>query len=261
MLIIGERINGTRKRIGEAIRSRDAGRIVKEAKRQVAAGAGYLDVNAGTVGDKEVEDMRWLVETVRAAVDVPLCVDSPNPDALRAGLEIAGDDPMVNSITGEKQRIEDIVPIVKEFDTRVVCLLMDDTGLLSGVDERTKLAADLTSALEKEGIGNERLHFDPCVMPVSTEPDQGASGLAVVSWISKELPGVHTTCGLSNVSFGLPNRSALNAAYLAMMVSAGLDSVIIDPLNETVMDSLMSARALVGQDEMCLEYIQAARSK
>ncbi len=261
MLIIGERINGTRKRIGEAIRARDEKHIVKEATRQVEAGAGCLDVNAGTVGDREVEDMRWLVKTVRAAVDVPLCVDSPNPAALRAGLELAGDDPMVNSITGEKQRMEEIVPIVKEFGTRVVCLLMNDSGLLSGVDERTTLAAVLASALEKEDIGNERLYFDPCVKPVSTEPDQGASGLAVVSWISSELPEAHTTCGLSNVSFGLPNRSILNAAYLAMMTNAGLDSVIVDPLNETVMDSLRSARALLGQDEMCMEYITAARAK
>jgi 5-methyltetrahydrofolate--homocysteine methyltransferase len=168
---------------------------------------------------------------------------------------------MVNSITGEKQRMEEIVPIVKEFGTRIVCLLMDDSGLLSGVDERTKLAADLAAAIEKEGVGNDRLYFDPCVRPVSTEPDQGTSGLEVVSWISKELSGAHTTCGLSNVSFGLPNRSILNAAYLAMMTNAGLDSVIIDPLNETVMDSLRSARALLGQDEMCMEYIQAERAK
>ncbi len=260
MLIIGERINGTRKKVGAAIATRDAEHIKNEAKCQVDAGAGYIDINAGTVGDKEVEDTRWLAETVRGVVDVPLCIDSPNPLALRAGLEIAGKDAMINSITGEKERMKDILPLVKEFQTNVVCLLMDDTGLISGVEERITLARDITKKLESEGVAADRIYFDPTVKPVSTEPGQGASGLAVITGILSQIPGAHTTCGLSNISFGLPQRPILNSIYLAQMAAAGLDSVIIDPLNKTVMTALTAARALLGRDEMCMEYIQASRA-
>lgn len=259
MLVIGERINGTRKKIAAAIESRDAAHITGEAKRQVAAGAGCLDVNAGTVGEKEVADMCWLVETVRTVTDVPLCIDSPNPEALRAGLKGAGNDPVVNSITGEQHRLDDILPLVSEFNTRVVCLLMDDSGLLSGVDERVELAREIAGKLKAEGIGNNRIYFDPTVKPVSTEPDQGASGLSVVRTIMSELPEAHTTCGLSNISFGLPARGALNAAYLAQMIAAGLDSVITDPLNMAVMTAMRAGLALMGRDQMCMGYIQASR--
>ena len=260
MLIIGERINGTRKKIGAAIAARDADHIKNEAKRQMDAGAAWLDVNAGTVGRKEVDDMRWLVETVRSVVDAPLCIDSPNPEALRAGLESAGPNAMVNSITGEQKRLDEIVPLVKEFNTQVICLLMDDSGLIDGVEERVKLAGDIVRRLEADGVGPDRIYFDPTVKPVSTEPDQGVSGLRVIAEISSQLPKAHTTCGLSNISFGLPNRYTLNATYLAQMMAAGLDSAIIDPLNKTVMTALRAAHALLGKDEMCIEYIQAARA-
>jgi 5-methyltetrahydrofolate--homocysteine methyltransferase len=259
MLVVGERINGTRKKIAEAIAKRDAAFIRHEARRQTEAGANYLDINAGTVGDKEIRDMQWLVETVRAEVSAPLCIDSPNPSALQAGLRLAGSDPMVNSITGETGRFDDIAPVAAEFGARVVCLLMDDRGLLSGVDERVRLASDIAGRLEKMGIRNELIHFDPCVKPVSTDPESGAKGLAVVGRIAGEIAGAHTICGLSNVSFGLPERPVLNGAYVAMMIGAGLDSVIMDPLDKRVAGSLRAALALAGRDEMCMGYIGAAR--
>lgn len=260
MLIIGERINGTRKKVGAAIKDRDADHIKSEASRQADAGAAWLDVNAGTVAQDEVDDIRWLVETIRSVTDKPLCIDSPNPEALRAGLEIAGANAMVNSITGEKKRLGEIAPLVKEFNANVICLLMDDSGLISGVEERVKLAGDILSKLESDGIGREKVYFDPTVKPVSTEPDQGVSGIRVIAEISSRFPEANTTCGLSNISFGLPNRHTLNATYLAQMMASGLDSAIIDPLNKTVMTTLKAAHALLGQDEMCMEYIQAARA-
>ncbi len=259
MLIIGERINGTRKAVGEAVKSRNADVIRREAEKQLEAGAVYLDVNAGTTGEREVEDMEWLVRTVREVTDAPLCIDSPNPEALRVGLKEAGGPAIVNSITAQEERYASIVPVVKEFDAAVICILMDDQGMHHDVDGRFAIAVRMVERLGADGISPDRIYFDPAVRPVATEPDQGKAGVELVRRIMGELEGVHTTCGLSNISFGLPERAWLNATYLAMLMGAGLDCAIADPTNRKLRSVLLAAKAILGEDTMCMEYIQAAR--
>ncbi|GAF90510.1 unnamed protein product [marine sediment metagenome] len=260
MLVVGERINTTRKRINEAVRDRDARRIVAEAKRQVAAGADYVDVNAGTSVAREADDLKWLVETVQGAVDAPLCLDSANPRALKFALALADRTPMVNSITGEAARKDEILPLVLESGAAVVALLMDDSGMPEDARGRLEVAEKLIPELEQAGVPRDRVHVDPLVRPVSTDISQGQAVLETVREVMAGWEGVHTICGLSNISFGLPARNALNTAFLALMIHAGLDGAIIDPTEGGMTGAIAAAEALVGRDDFCMRYIEAHRA-
>ncbi len=260
MLVIGERINSTRKRIREAVRARDAAFIAGEAAKQVAAGADYIDVNAGTSVAHEIDDLKWLVETVQGAVDAPLCIDSANPAALAAALALVKKTPIVNSITGEKARVDAILPLVKEYNAHVVALVMDDSGMPEDAEARLKVARTLIPALEKEGVSLDRIHVDPLVRPVSTDMKQGAEVLKTVRGVMAAFPGVHTICGLSNVSFGLPVRNVLNSTFFALMIEAGLDGALIDPTEPRMMATVAAAEALLGRDDFCMRYIEAHRA-
>lgn len=260
MLIVAERINTSRKRIARAVRERDADFIRREAKSQADAGAGYIDVNAGTSLQHELDDLVWLTETVQSAVETPVCLDSANPKALEAALEVHRGSAMVNSITAEAERIRGILPTVVKHKTRVVALAMDDRGMPETAEGRLEVVRDLHDRLTGEGVTRERIYFDPLIRPISTNPDQALAAVEVTRRIMTELPGVHTICGLSNVSFGLPRRNLLNRAFLVLLVGAGLDAVIIDPTEPGMMSTVLAASALVGRDEFCMNYIAAERA-
>jgi len=260
MLVVGERINSTRKHVREAVRARDAGFIAGEAAKQVAAGADYIDVNAGTSVAHEVKDMKWLVETVQSAVDAPLCLDSANPAALKAALALARKEAIINSITGEKARMDSILPLALKSKSRVVALVMDDRGLPEDLEGRLSAAEKLIPALEKAGVPRDKIHVDPLVRPVSTDTRQGKIVIETVRRVKANWPGIHAICGLSNISFGLPGRNALNSTFLALMIEAGLDSAIIDPTEPRMMASIAAAEALLGRDDFCMNYITAHRS-
>ena len=260
MIIVGERINSTRKRIREAVKARDAAFISKEAVKQVAAGADYVDVNAGTSVAHEAADLEWLVETVQSAVDAPLCIDSANPAAIKAALALTEKTPIINSITGEKARMESILPLVEESGAGVAVLLMDDNGMPEDAAGRLKVAETLIPALERRGIERERLYIDPLVRPVSTDMKQGPAVLETVRRVMSDYTGVHTICGLSNISFGLPVRNVLNTTFLALMLEAGLDGAIIDPTEPRMVATVAAAEAVLGRDDFCMRYIEAYRT-
>ena len=260
MLVVGERINSSRKRIREAVRARDGEFIATEAKKQVEAGADYVDVNAGTSVAHEVDDIKWLVETVQGAVEAPLCLDSANPEALRAALSLAKKKVIINSITGEKARMDSILPLVVESGSSVVALVMDDSGLPEDFEGRMAAADKLIPALETAGIPREKIYVDPLVRPVSTDIRQGLAVLKTVNAVMTKWPGIHTICGLSNISFGLPARNVLNSTFLALMIQAGLDSAIIDPTEPRMIAAVAAAEALLGRDDFCMNYIMAQRS-
>jgi 5-methyltetrahydrofolate--homocysteine methyltransferase len=234
MLIVGERINATRKKIGEAVQNQDAEHIKAEAVKQVEAGANLIDVNGGIPG-KETEYLLWLVDLVQEVVEVPLCLDSADANALAAALPQCNEPPLINSITFEKERLAD-------FDGRI------------------EIAARLVDSLTGDGIPLEDIYVDPCVFPISTASDAGTFVLDAISWIHAQYPGVHTICGASNVSFGLPVRKILNATFLAMLIARGLDSAIIDPCNDLTRACVLAAEALAGRDEFCTSYIEAFRA-
>lgn len=259
MIVIGELINTSRKAIAPAVESRDAAFIQDIAKKQVDAGATYVDVNAGTRVYDEPEALTWLVETVQAAVDTPLCIDSPNPKAIKAALKVHKGQAMINSITAEKERYEEILPLVVEHKARIIALCMDDTGMPETAEQRLAIVDELAKGLMDAGVKLEDIFFDPLVKPISVNTTFGNEVLETIKQIHKKYPGVHTTCGLSNVSFGLPNRKLLNQAFLVMCMANGMDSVILDPLDRNIMSLLVASDALVGRDDYCINYLNFQR--
>ncbi|HHN46556.1 MAG TPA: methyltetrahydrofolate cobalamin methyltransferase [Planctomycetes bacterium] len=258
-IIIGERINSSRKRIGEAVRGRDAGRIVKEARSQALAGATHIDVNAGVNPDSELDDMLWLIDVVQGAVDKPLSIDSANPGVVASVLPKVKQAPVINSISGEANRIEGMLDIVVKNRGPVVVLCMDDRGLPEDVKGRVDAAAAVRERLNSAGFPDDLIFFDPLIRPVSTNPDQVAVILDAVRAIRKEFPDAHLVCGMSNISYGLPNRSFLNRAFLTMAIEAGMDSFVLDPTEPGIMANYHATRALLGLDEYCMEYISRSR--
>lgn len=259
MLIVGERINSSRKRILEAIRIKDAQFIRDEAKRQLDCEAHMLDINSAMSLEKEADDIEWLINVIQEAIDVPLCIDSPNPKAIKKALSVHKGKAMVNSITGEERRINEIIPLVKQYRASVVVLTMTEEGMPDTAQERLEIARRILKTLQNLGIEREDIYFDPLVRPVSTEAEQVREFLHSLRLIKKELEGAKTICGLSNVSFGLPKRSLINATFLAMAHICGLDAAIIDPTDKMVRASLKASQSLLGEDAHCLNYITAAR--
>jgi len=265
MLIVGERINTSRKVKGEpvvenAARNRDAEYFIDLARKQCEAGAKYIDVNAGTLLDGEPEALEWLVETVQGELDVPLSLDSPNPVAIERALKVHKGQAMINSITAEQERYDKILPFVKEYETKVIALSMGDAGIPSDSEGRISVAKELIGKLIADGVKPENIYSDPLVYPVATGPQYGLAVLDTIRTVKSEFPDVQTIAGVSNVSHGLPSRKFLNQAFAVMCMTAGLDAAIIDPLDRQLMALVYAAEALRGRDEFCAEYLSAARA-
>jgi len=257
MLIIGELINCTRKKVGEAARKRDAAFFRDLARKQAEAGAHMLDVNGG-VPDQEVELLSWLVDLVQGVVDIPLCLDSADPKALSKALPLCKERPMVNSISDEPVRWA-ILPVLKEHKPKVIALCMSETGPPSDIEDRVDIASRLLDRLTREGFALDDLYVDACVMPISTSQDQGAKLMFAISQIAQRYPGVHFSAGVSNVSFGVPQRKLLNETFMLLLMAHGLDAAIVDPCDPQMMINVLAAEALLGRDEYCGEYLRAFR--
>ncbi|MBC7358337.1 MAG: dihydropteroate synthase [Desulfacinum sp.] len=262
MLIIGEKINSTRKAVDAAVRRRDREFIEDLARRQAAAGAHLLDVNCGTLdAEEEPQAMAWLVEVVQQATGLPLCLDSANPRALAAGLEVHQGRAMINSISGESARYREVLPLLRETDSQVVLLGLDDQGIPPTREKAREVGGRLVDALCEAGIEPDRVYFDPLVRSVATNPQSVVDTLLLMDDLRQAYPGLHFVSGVSNVSFGLPARRHLNRAYVVLSIAHGLDAVIMDP-TDTVMGALIyAAEALLARDRFCLEYIKAFQNK
>ena len=259
MLIVGEKINTTRKSIDAAVEARNAEKMRDEAIKQAEAGADLIDVNTGTRLKTEVADMEWLVNVIQEAVDNRLCIDSPNPAAIEVGLKFAKQKALVNSITGEEERVKTIMPLVKDYGTSVVALTLDEAGMPKTGEDRHRLACKIMDMIAEYNIPMDDIYFDPLVEPVGSNLDQGLAVLEGIRLIRGSFPDAHIICGLSNISFGLPDRKLLNRTFLPMAMSAGIDAAIMDPTDKPLMSALLASCALLAQDEFCLKYIYAWR--
>ncbi|HID09825.1 MAG TPA: methyltetrahydrofolate cobalamin methyltransferase [Candidatus Latescibacteria bacterium] len=260
MLVVGELINASRKKVGEAIARRDADYIKKLARRQAEAGADFVDVNCGTFVEGEAELMGWLVDVVQEMVEKPLCIDTPNPEAMKVGLERHRNGrPMVNSVTEEPGRMDAVLPLILERKAKVVALCMSRAGMPSSAEERVEVARRLIGKLAEAGVPLDDIYVDPVVVPVGTDPQAGRAFLEAVRLIHEEFPEVHIICGLSNVSFGLPLRKLLNRNFLVMAMAMGLDAAILDPTDSGTIADICAVEALLGRDPFCMQYIEAYR--
>ncbi len=258
--VIGERINTSRIAVRDAVAARDAAYIVEDVKRQEAAGAAYIDVNAGARLGHETEDMEWLLATIQSAVSVPVCLDSPDPRLLELAFALVSREPLVNSISLERERYEAMLPFLKGKECGVIALCMDDTGLPQSSDQVVERAISLAGALEGIGVPRDKIHIDPLIQPIGTDATKGYMALEAVRGINQQLPGIRTTCGLSNISFGLPQRKFINQAFLALLMGAGLTGAIIDPLDDRMMATVKTVDMLFGRDEYCADFLSAVRA-
>ena len=261
MIIIGEKINGTRKAVSAAIREKNHEFIKQLAVSQVEAGAHYLDVNAGTSPEREPEDMAWLVETIQEATEAPLCLDSANPQALKAGLDLARKTPIINSVSGEKQRIDLVLPLALEYKTGLILLALDDqVGIPNTCEGRVEIVGRLIKLALDGGLAEEQLFVDPLVTAIATGDKNAMITYDTIKKVREVHPGVHLTCGLSNISFGMPLRSLINRTFMAMCIQVGLDSAIIDPNDRDLMGVMLTAEMLMGQDKFCQKFSRAYRA-
>ena len=258
MLVIGELINCTRKKVGEAARSRDIEFFKEIARKQANAGADMLDVNGGLPG-QELEVLPWLVDIVQETVATPLCLDSADPAALRRALPLCKQRAMINSITDEPARIQALLPLLKQFRPKVIALCLGESGPPNTTAERVAAASHLVDRLTAEGFAQDDIYVDPCVLPISTSPEHGKSLVEATGLIKAKYPDVHISAGVSNVSFGLPMRKLLNEVMIVLLMSQGLDAAIVDPCDPQLIANVRAAEALLGRDEYCANYLRAFR--
>ena len=260
MKIIGEKINGTRKRVAQAISERDEATITDLALKQTEAGASWLDVNAGTHPEREPDDLIWLINTIQSVVDTPLSLDSANPAALQVAIAAVDKTPMINSISGEPERLKGILPLVAEHDCQVIALAMDENKIPETSEKRLDVIRTVISETRAFGVPDNHLYIDPLAMTIATNTESANIAFETMRGVREEFPEAHLTIGLSNISFGLPARSTINRGFLMLAMAAGLDSAILNPLDQEIQAAILTAELLLGRDRHCLNFVRASRS-
>ena len=257
--VIGERINPTgRKLLAAEMKAYDFSRVEQDALAQVAAGAQMLDVNAGIPLADEPDILAKAIKLVQSLTDVPLSIDSSIVAALEAGLEAYEGRPLLNSVTGEEERLETVLPLVKKYNCAVVGISNDETGISEDPDVRFEVARTIVNHAADYGIPAADIVIDPLVMPIGALNKAGVGALNLIRRLRSELK-VNTTCGASNLSFGLPNRHDLNAAFLSMAIGHGMSSAIMNPLHEPEMHAVWGANVVAGHDPDCVSWIKKFR--
>ena len=258
MIIIGEKINGSIPSTGKAIAAKDADYIAKLARIQSEAGATYIDCCA-SVNEGELEMQKWLIDIIQANSDKPICIDSPDPKVCVGAMEFTNKIGLINSISGEGDKISVILPALKGTEWSVVALLCDDSGIPKDAATRVEIFKRIMGEAEKFDIAPNRIFIDPLVETLATNGESLLTFVDTTRQIKALYPDIHVTSGLSNISFGLPGRMIINMAFMTLAMQAGMDSAIIDPTNRDMMGSIFATDALLGADDFCIEYIGAYR--
>jgi 5-methyltetrahydrofolate--homocysteine methyltransferase len=261
MIVVGELINSTRKKIKEAMINRDAVYLKDLAKKQDDAGADFIDVNAGAFVDEEMEILKWALEEVMSVTEKPIAVDSPRGAAIKMGLEMhKNGKPLLNSITKEGERWEEVFPVAVEHDCLVLGLCIDDNGIPEEADKRIQIADGIINDLVKAGKNIEDIAIDPLTTPLSVNTNYGIIVIDTIKGVKKNFPEVKLITGLSNISYGLPARKQVNRAFVVHCMVNGLDGALIDPLDKTMMSLIFATEALLNKDPFCGNYLKAFRA-
>ncbi|MDR3324388.1 MAG: methyltetrahydrofolate cobalamin methyltransferase [Spirochaetaceae bacterium] len=260
MIIIGEKLNGSIPSVGRAIAERDAALIRDIAKRQADAGAAFIDVCASTPEEVELETLKWMIDLVQDATDAPIAIDSPSAKICAAAVQYCNKPGLINSVSMEGGKADVVFPVIAASGWQCVALLSDDSGIPKSAEKRLEVFDALMQKAAQYKIGPERLHVDPLIEMLCTSEDGIEKILATMKAIKALQPAVHLTGGASNISFNLPARKYINRAFIILAMAAGMDSAILDPLNKDMMGLIYAAEALLGQDEMCIGYINAFRA-
>lgn len=263
MIIIGERLNSSRKSVLKAFQDKNKQFIIREAKKQKEAGADYLDVNAAMMMEKEIETLKWVIPLIQNEVDIPIAIDTPDPIAMEAGLKAHKGRALINSINGRSRELEEFVPLAKKYNAKAIAMCLDDSGLLKPKPAlaRVQIATKILDRIKAEGIRFDDVFIDPIVQPIGIDINNGVASLDSLCLLKNFLPSIKTIAGISNVSFGMPGRQLLNRVFLALAIQIGLDAAILDPLDENIMETLLTAKTLLGKDPSCKEYLNYMRKR
>lgn len=261
MLLVAERINSSRPAIKQALLNRDAELIRAEAQAQTQAGADYIDVNAGAMEEDEAVHLAWLIEICQEATDRPLCLDSADPRVLAAVIDKVEQPPLLNSASLEAERWQPMLDLALSSNAGLIALCQSDAAMAKSLEDKIAMAGNLVEGARHRGLPPERLFIDPLVFPLATDSFSAQTTLEAVAAIMGSHPGVHTICGLTNVSYGLPKRKLINRTFLACCLARGMDAAILDPTDRELFASLAAAKVINGRDEYCLEYIEAYREE
>jgi cobalamin-dependent methionine synthase I len=259
MIIVGEQLNSSRKSVFEAFQKKDEKLLLEVARKQTEAGADYLDLNVAAFEEREIDLLRWIIPVLQDSLVIPLSIDSPNPAALEAALTIHRGRALLNSLPGGVEMNKKLLPLIRVFKPRVICLCLDDSGPSRTVESVLRLAGAAVDRLVQAGLACEDIFIDPGVYPLAVDPQGATLFLGALEKIKHHLRGVQTIAGLSNVSFGLPQRRLLNRTLLVMAMERGLDAVICDPCDGELRAALVSARAIRGQDLFLQNYLKSVR--
>jgi 5-methyltetrahydrofolate corrinoid/iron sulfur protein methyltransferase len=259
MLIIGDRIDATRKYIAQAVLTENRGFIQSEAKDQAVSGADYINLNAVIFGGDEEKRLRWMIEAVQEVTDIPLCIDSPNPAVIEKALTLVKKRPMINAITLDAGRMDPLLHLVIEHGAKVIASCQAEHCNAETREDKVAIACRLIRLITDAGVPPDDLYIDPLVYSLSTNARAARATLDAIGTIMKSFPGVHTTCCLSTASHGLPVRSLLNRVFLVAAMERGLDSAIIDPTDHQLYATLKAGELIVGRDDCSMGYIQAFR--
>lgn len=259
MIIIGEKINGSIPSVGKAIEAGDADFIRNLAKVQSEAGADFIDVCASVEVSRELETLKWMIDIVQEATDTPIAVDSPSAETCAKAIDFCKRPGLVNSVSMEGNKIATVFPKIARTDWQCAALLCDDTGIPRSAEKRLEVLEALMQKAKEYNIDPSRLHIDPLVEMLATSDDGVNMIIEVMKEIRRRYPTIHVTGAASNISFNLPARKIVNQAFVVLAMNAGLDSVILDPLNRDLRGLIYATEALLGRDEMCIEFIQAFR--
>jgi len=261
MIIVAERLNAARKAVREAIEKKDETLVITEATDQFAAGADIIDINAGAHPDREEADMAWMIDLVQGAVDSRISIDSSSGRVILKNIHKLTKTPMINSVSLESKKLAEMKPALTEREADIVALCMDDAGLPKTADQAYGNAVQMVQTLEGIGISREHIFLDPLVQTISADHTKGLMVLETIGRIRAEIPGVHIICGLSNISYGMPERFLINRTFLTLAVGAGLDAAIIDPLDKKLTTAAAVSEMLLGKDPYCRNYLTQFRKK
>lgn len=264
MILIGERINGMFTDIKEAIKNKDPKAIKEWAQRQYEAGAHYLDINTGPAVRKPEQPavIEWMVKTAQEDCPLPCCIDSTNPEAIEAGLKVHKGKAMINSTSADQEKMDIYFPMAKEYDAAIIGLAMNEAGVPKSAADRAALAMELVVNADAHGIPMEDLYIDPLALPANVAQDHGVEVIEALRQIKTlASPPPRTTMGLSNVSQNCTNRHLLNRTFMVMCMTAGLDSAIVDVMDEQLVDAAAAARVLLNKDIYCDSFLKTFRQK
>lgn len=259
MIIVGEKINGSIPVVAEAIAKRDAEFIKNRAKAQEAAGATFIDCCASVPEAQEVETLKWMIDCIQEATDLPISLDSPSAKVLLEVFPYCKRPGLINSVSGEGDKIDKIFPAIADTKWEVICLLSDDSGIPKCAADRLRVFDRIMEKAKEYGIKPSRMHIDPLVEMLCTSENGIETNVEVISTVRRKYPDIHIIAAVSNISFNLPVRKMINLGFTVLAMNSGLDSAILDPTNRDMMGVIYATEALLGQDDYCMEYIGAYR--